>query len=277
MTDRASDPILRIASWNVNSVRKRIDLVARLVKERKPDILCLQECKVADPLFPHEALADLGFEHRAISGQKGYNGVAILSRLPIRWSEPLYWIGSEDRRHIRAEIETKAGPVQVHSLYMPAGGDIPNPERNPKFKAKLAFLAEQQAWWQALGGNERDRVILTGDFNVAPLIEDVWSHEKLRRVVTHTEVERTALTELLATSGLQDAMRVHYGTEQKLYTWWSYRTADWQGANKGRRLDHIWSGRAWTERLVGIEIFRDARGWPEPSDHVPVLADFKLD
>ncbi|MGB0669947.1 MAG: exodeoxyribonuclease III [Rhodospirillales bacterium] len=266
----------RIATWNVNSVRKRLNLMSRLVAQVRPDVLCLQETKVIDALFPSDELKDMGFEHQAMTGQKGYNGVAILSRYPLAESACRTFLDSTDRRHIQADILLPGvPPVTVHSLYIPAGGDRPDPDRNPKFAFKLAFMEDLIGW---LGARSRQsgRDLVLGDFNVAPLVSDVWSHEKLRRVVTHTDGERERLTRLLAESGLTDALRHLKGPEEKIYTWWSYRTPDWQGAMKGRRLDHLWCGAELTPRLRSVEVLAEARGWPEPSDHVPVIADFEL-
>lgn len=268
-----------VATWNVNSVRKRLDQVARLARDTAIDVLCLQETKVVNGLFPVEAMADLGFPHQAIAGMKGYNGVAILSRRPLSHVRVEPWLGRDDCRHVHARVETGVGPVEVHSLYVPAGGDDPDPDANPKFAHKLAFL-------DALGPFLADRaagdlpVVLTGDLNVAPLETDVWSHERLKRVITHTPVERDKLTDLLAAGGAgggwTDALRRFVPPDEKVFTWWSYRAADWRAADKGRRLDHIWVNAALAPALSFAAVHDETRDWPEPSDHAPVRAVFEF-
>lgn len=262
---------LTVVSWNVNSIRVRLDGLARMDAALKPDIVCLQETKVADPQFPLEAVRELGFEHILINGVKGYGGVAILSRQPFTWTGTRDWCGRIDARHAAARID--AGPglgeIEVHSLYVPAGGDIPDPEANPKFAHKLAFLDELRDWSAGLAGTAR-RILLTGDLNVAPLETDVWSHKRLLRVVTHTPIEVEKLNAAREAGKWTDVMREFVPPSERLYTWWSYRARDWQAANRGRRLDHIWTTPALKPHLAGIEVLEMARGWERPSDHVPV-------
>ena len=205
---------LKIASWNVNSVRRRMDGLAALAAENAPDIICLQETKATDDVFPAADISGLGYPHQAIHGIKGYNGVAILSKLPLTEIETVAWCGKADGRHIHAVVEPgRAGfpglpALEVHSLYVPAGGEVPDPERNPKFAHKLRFLGELTNWWSARGPNlggsggsgGRAR-ILAGDFNVAPLTSDVWSHERLKNVITHTEIEILHLDALRRAGG----------------------------------------------------------------------------
>src|SRR5689334_22687615 len=133
---------LRVTTWNVNSIRKRLRGLERLAEGERPDVVCLQETKVTDALFPAMEIHALGYEHRLIHGQKGYNGVAILSRLPIRGSGTRCWQERPDCRHGFAVIDAgkNLGEVEIHSLYIPAGGDLPDPKANPKFAHKLAFL-----------------------------------------------------------------------------------------------------------------------------------------
>lgn len=263
--------MLKIVTWNINSVRKRIDLLGKLVHDLNPDVVCLQETKVTDGLFPALDICAFGLPHQAICGQKGYNGVAILSKHPVSDQQNPKWGGLSHCRHVSALIHpANQEPLRLHSLYVPAGGDKPNPDTNPKFAEKLRFLDDIGADWQK-NAAKRSREILTGDFNIAPLVEDVWSHEKLRRIVTHTDRERALLTALEQKGSWIDAMRYHYPPPKKLFTWWSYRTPDWQGANKGRRLDHIWVSNDLKSAMKAVDILTEARGWPEPSDHVPVM------
>jgi exodeoxyribonuclease-3 len=270
---------LSIASWNVNSVRKRMEGVAALARENAPDVICLQETKATDDVFPADEIAALGYRHQAIHGIKGYNGVAILSKLPLRHVETYTWCERADGRHISAVIAPPKragsfGEIEVHSLYVPAGGELPDPVRNPKFAHKLRFLAEQANWWAARGPKRdahQPARILAGDFNVAPLVADVWSHERLKNVVTHTEIEIRHLDTLQHAGGWVDAVRQLLGDDEQVYTWWSYRAADWAEADRGRRLDHIWVSDDLTDALSGAQVLRHARDWNTPSDHVPVI------
>src|SRR6202140_5478988 len=161
--------MLAITTWNINSVRLRIDLVAKFIKAVRPDVLCLQETKGPDDRFPLKRFKRLGYEHAALNGQKGYHGAAVLSRLPLDSFRAQDYCGKTGCRHVAAVLGERAGlrdPLTLHNFYVPAGGDIPDPAINPKFAHKLAFLDEMRA--QAglrLGAGER--AILVGDLNVA--------------------------------------------------------------------------------------------------------------
>lgn len=260
---------VRICSWNVNSVRARLPLVERLVAERAPDILCLQEIKVETDAFPRAAFRAMGYEHEAIFGQRGHHGVAILSRLALNQSESIDWCSLGDARHISAELP---GGIRLHDFYVPAGGDVPDPDLNPRFAHKLAFLDEMIEWAQRLA----EPTIALGDFNVAPLACDVWNHKALLSVVSHTPVETERLERLRAAHDWYDAVRAVFTAPQPIFTWWSYRARDWRASNRGRRLDHVWLSPDLAPALVGVEIVEEARGWERPSDHVPVLVDLDL-
>lgn len=267
---------LRIATWNINSVRLRVGLVKKLALSASPDIICLQETKTPDEHFPHDALEALGYVHRAACGMKGYNGVAILSRRPLHAAVPREWCERVDCRHIVAEVEVGGGErIELHNVYVPAGGDVPDPKTNPKFAHKLRFLREQTAWWakQAKSGPAR---VLVGDLNVAPFETDVWSHKQLLDVVSHTPVETELLGELLAAHDWIDVARHLVPEPTRMYTWWSYRNRDWKASDRGRRLDHIWVTPALKPALAGLHIMKGARDWRQPSDHVPVVIDLKL-
>ncbi len=261
---------LRIATWNINSVRLRFDLAARLIAEEAPDVLCLQETKCPDDAFPLAGFRKLGYRHAALNGQKGYHGVAILSRKPFLAVQQDDFCEKRDCRHVAATIDGGAGPVTVHNFYVPAGGDEPDPEINPKFAHKLAFLDEMRAWSaaQKAGANQ----ILVGDLNVAPLETDVWSHKQLLKVVSHTPIEVEKFGRAQAGGAWVDVMRREIPEPTRLYTWWSYRAADWRAADRGRRLDHIWASPDLAPSLGGISVLKEVRGWERPSDHVPVLA-----
>ncbi len=261
----------RLATWNINSVRLRLGLIERLVAERRPDVLCLQETKVIDDAFPREALKAMGFVHQHIHGMKSYNGVAILSRIPLEKTGVRHWQDKEDCRHIYAIL--KDG-VELHCVYVPAGGDVPDPAENSKFAHKLGFLDEMTAWWQTRRAEKGKPKILVGDMNIAPLENDVWSHRQLLDVVSHTPIEVEKLGALQSSCDWVDVARRFVPPEEKLYSWWSYRAADWASSDKGRRLDHIWTTPDLAGSLKGYESLREARGWgPKPSDHVPVIAE----
>ena len=268
---------LTVATWNVNSVRKRLDQVARFAHATAIDVLCLQETKVVNDLFPVDALTEAGFPYQAIAGMKGYNGVAILSRRPLTEVRVEPWCGRDDCRHIHAQVETGTGPVEVHSLYVPAGGDDPDAEANPKFAHKLAFLDELAPFLAGRAASDIP-VVLTGDLNIAPLETDVWSHERLKRVITHTPIERDRLKAMMAGDGAgwTDALRRFVPPDEKVFTWWSYRAADWRAADKGRRLDHIWVNGALAPMLSFAAVHDEVRDWTEPSDHAPVRAVFEV-
>ncbi|MBI3707588.1 MAG: endonuclease/exonuclease/phosphatase family protein [Proteobacteria bacterium] len=263
---------MRIATWNINSVRLRLPLIRRLIEAAAPDILCLQETKAEDVHFPTQALAELGFEHQMISGMKGYNGVAILSRRELRSTGTRSWCEKNDSRHVHADID---GGIELHCVYVPAGGDIPDPDANSKFAHKLRFVREQAEWW-ARQPTRAARRLLVGDLNIAPLENDVWSHKQLLDVVSHTPIEVDLLRRMQEAHGWVDAVRYFAPEPQRLYTWWSYRNRDWQASDRGRRLDHIWVTPALVPNLRAVHIFKGARDWPTPSDHVPVVVDLRL-
>jgi exodeoxyribonuclease-3 len=240
-----------------------------LVREVGPDILCLQETKVTKERFPLADLEALGYRHHAIHGQPGYHGVAVLSKAPFADAPPIAWCGRNDCRHLHVRLPCG---LELHNLYVPAGGDVPDREVNPKFAHKLDFLAELTAWFRD-GFDPARRAVLVGDLNIAPLETDVWNHKQLLRVVTHTPVEVEALAELQAANRWVDAVRHHIPPDERLFTWWSYRAADWQAADRGRRLDHVWVTANLVARLSDAAVLRAARGWPRPSDHVPVTVD----
>jgi exodeoxyribonuclease-3 len=269
---------LKVTTWNINSVRLRIDLVARFIKAVRPDVICLQETKCPDDKFPLKRLKRLGYEHVALNGQKGYHGVSILSRLPFESHARENFCGKVDCRHVAATFGERAGlsePITLHNFYVPAGGDLPDPEQNQKFAHKLAFLDEMRAH-PKLRPAAKERAILVGDLNVAPLEHDVWSHKQMLRVVSHTPVECEKLTAACAAGGWVDVMRALTPEPAKLYTWWSYRALDWEAADRGRRLDHIWTSPQLADRVSHIAVEKSARGWQRPSDHVPVTATLEV-
>jgi len=263
-----------VATWNINSVRLRLPIVLDFLARYQPDVLMLQEIKCTNDQFPGNAFTEAGYPYQAVHGQKGYHGVAIVSKFPLTDISSKVFCEIPDSRHVSALLDFGQGPVKFHNFYIPAGGDEPDPEINPKFKHKLGFLSELTDWFRD-PAFERGHLI-AGDFNIAPHENDVWSHKQLLKVVSHTPVETQALTALLEGGhGWVDLVRKHIPYDQKLYSWWSYRSPNWDEANKGRRLDHIWGTRDIAGFTSGAEILRPARGWSDkPSDHVPVIVRF---
>jgi len=264
---------MRIVTWNINSLRLRLPLLARVAAVLAPDVICLQETKVPDEMFPQDASALLGYPHVAYSGMKSYNGMAIFSRIPFTLdSTAPDWCLKNDRRHLAVTLHAPSGPVTVHDFYVPAGGDVPDPDLNVKYAHKLAFVDEAiQHFLQ----NPPARSVLVGDLNIAPQEHDVWSHKQLLGVVSHTPPEVSRMEAWLA-SGFTDAMRHFVPAEEKLYTWWSYRNRDWQVTNRGRRLDHVWVTPDLVPALRNLTILKEARNWLSPSDHVPVMIELAL-
>ena len=263
---------MRITTWNINSLRLRLPLVEQLVAACDPDVLCLQETKVEDARFPASEVRALGFPHVLAHGQRNYNGVAILAKRPLEDLGTRAWCGIDHCRHQIARLD---GGIELHNLYVPSGGDVPDRAQNPKFAHKLDFLAELAADWRGNGTATRP-MIAVGDFNIAPLATDVWSHKQLLDVVSHTPVEVAALEALLASAGLTDAVRAVIPPEERLYSWWSYRARDWAASDRGRRLDHVWVTAPLAGNVRDAHVLREARGWTKPSDHVPVTVDIAV-
>lgn len=262
---------LRLATWNINSIRIRVPLLKRLAEEYAPDVLCLQETKTPDDAFPFEEARALGFPHIAIRGEKGYNGVAILSKRLLGEVESLDILGNGSTRHISARLPNG---TRLHNFYVPAGGDVPDPDSNPKFEEKLRFMTRMWEWSEGVSKDEN--TIIAGDFNIAPYEHDVWSHKQLLAVVSHTPVEVEAMSRLRESAGWIDTAREFVPMEEKLYSWWSYRNRDWRASNRGRRLDHIWITPGLRPLLAAAETVSAARGWDNPSDHVPVIATLNV-
>jgi len=258
---------MRIVTWNINSVRLRIHHLLQLCEEHRPDVICLQETKTTDPHFPLEALKHLGFNHIVHTGEKSYNGVAIISKFEImaHFSLDLF---NKDKRHICAKI----GPYEIHNFYVPAGGDEPDLVANVKYKHKLAYVKLMQEWFTA-NRTKDNAIILAGDLNIAPYEHDVWSSRHLQNIISHTPLERKALLDLKNALGFIDTGRHFVDTGKKLYTWWSYRNKDWKKSNRGRRLDHIWVTKPIIDHLIKTFYLSEARDWEKPSDHIPCFLD----
>jgi exodeoxyribonuclease-3 len=260
---------LKIASWNINSVRARIAIVEQFLRQESPDILCLQETKVVDDDFPQAMFRSLGYEHILLCGQRMHHGVAILSRLPVTEEARHDWQANGEARHLGARLECG---IRIENVYVPAGGDVPDREVNHKFGQKLDFVERMTRWSETC----RAPTIMVGDFNIAPLPCDVWSHKQLLTVVSHTPVEVEALTQLQQSNDWVDLGRHFHPAPGRLHTWWSYRSPDWTRNDRGRRLDHMWATKDVAALAVEHHVHEPCRGWEKPSDHVPLVTEFRI-
>jgi len=255
-----------IATWNVNSIKSRIDLAVRWLEEARPDVVCLQELKCVDDAFPREAIEALGY-NVAVHGQKTYNGVAILSRFPI---EDLT-VGlpgddaDEQARFVEAVVSTGEGVVRVGGLYLPNG----NPAPGPKYDYKLAWMERLIA--HALGRLLLEEpYILAGDYNVIPAPGDVKRPEAWTQDALFLPQTRSAWRRLLAL-GFAEALRAT-DDAPGLYTFWDYQAGAWQ-KNDGIRIDHLLLSPQAADRLLAVRIDKHVRSWERPSDHVPVVVE----
>ena len=260
---------IKIASWNINSVRARIDSVERLLKEERPDVLCLQETKAENGVFPADFFRRHGFRHQQLNGQRMYHGVAILSRFELGEPGSHDWQDTGEARHVGARLPCG---IRLENVYVPAGGDIPDRTLNPKFGQKLDFVERMTRWSEKL----REPTLIMGDFNIAPLECDVWSHKALLDVVSHTPVEVAALGRLQQAHGWVDVGRTFVPAPGRCFTWWSYRSKDWTANDRGRRLDHIWASPQLKGHVVAHRVLEPCRGWQRPSDHVPLICEIDV-
>lgn len=266
---------LRLVTWNVNSVRLRAEQVARFAAESQADVICMQEIKCREGEFPRQAFEDAGLPHLRIAGQKGWHGVAIASRLPLSDTQAL----TECREgHARCVAARVAG-IDVHNFYIPAGGDIPDRELNPKFDHKLDFY--ERLTTAMAKRDPKAPLVLTGDLNVAPGEFDVWNHRHMSKIVSHTPIEIAAMEGLRTAGQFTDLVREAIPDPEKLFSWWSYRAADFRASNRGLRLDHIWitpglRDAALQAGKAQARVHDNVREWERPSDHAPVSADFTV-
>ncbi|MEE4350466.1 MAG: exodeoxyribonuclease III [Pacificimonas sp.] len=261
--------MLKIVSWNINSVRARLPIVEQLVRDEDPDIICLQETKVRDSQFPHEPFETMGYTTRILHGQPMHHGVAILSKVPLTEERRHDWQDNGEARHIGVRLP---GGELLENVYIPAGGDVPDREENPKFGQKLDFYERMTRWSEALD----TPTIMMGDFNVAPLECDVWSHKQLLGVVSHTPIEVETMGRLQAAHDWVDVGREFIAAPERLYTWWSYRAKDYRKSDRGRRLDHVWVSPALKSAVTGHRVLEDARSWEKPSDHIPLITELEV-
>ena len=258
---------MRIASWNINSVRLRLAQVLYFIQDQNIDIICLQETKAPDEFFPRQEFLNIGYKYLNYRGEKSYNGVAILSKIKLIDNSYVNWCNKGDKRHI--SVKLKNG-VELHNFYVPAGGDEPDVLINPKFEHKISFLNEMMSF---VSKDIKTNKILVGDLNIAPLENDVWSHKQLLNVVSHTPLETDTLLKIISKGELIDVMRELVPSDEKLYTWWSYRNRNWEISNRGRRLDHFWVSKNLFPQVKSGVIHKNTRSWERPSDHVPIVVD----
>jgi exodeoxyribonuclease-3 len=261
---------MRIATWNVNSVRTRLEQVLAWLGQEQPDVLCLQETKVVDELFPRNAFESLGYQ-LAISGQKAYNGVAILSRLPLEdvsigfeallVDDPEAVELSGQKRVISALVEG----IRVLNLYVPNGNSL----NSEKYEYKLAWLASLHRYLerQQLQG---DPLCMLGDFNIGPEARDLHDPDRLTGKIMASQAEREALAELLG-DRLQDAFRL-FEPDAGHWSWWDYRSGGWE-VDRGWRIDHIYLSEELVACATGCVIHKATRGQTQPSDHAPVVVN----
>jgi len=260
---------MRIATWNINSVRLRTNHLKKFIEEKKIDVLCLQETKTEDLFFPSNFFSKIGMIHQYFRGEKSYNGVAIVSKIKFHENGFINFCNKNDCRH----ISVKLGEIELHNLYVPAGGDEPDITINPKFAHKIDFLKEMKSYFK---GDKKTQKILVGDLNIAPLENDVWSHKQLLNVVSHTPIETESLLDIVSSGDWVDVMRIITPHDEKLYSWWSYRNRNWEISNKGRRLDHVWVSKKIFPKVKSGVIYNETRSWERPSDHVPIVLDIDI-
>jgi exodeoxyribonuclease III len=261
---------MRIATWNVNSIKQRIDNAVSWLAERQPDIVCLQETKCVDEAFPRGAVEALGY-NVAVHGQKTFNGVAILSKHPFdEVTRGLPGDHSDDHaRFMEAVISTKDGSLRVATIYLPNG----NPPNTDKYSYKLKWMNRLVDYTKERLALE-EPLVLAGDYNVIPAAADVrnpsaWTTDALFLPATRERFR--ALCHL----GLTDAVRAS-SEEPGLYTFWDYQAGAWQ-KNNGIRIDHVLLSPQAADRLIGATIDRHVRAWEKPSDHVPVVIDLAIE
>ena len=257
--------MIKIATWNVNSIRARKERMLAWLDDRQPDVACLQETKVTDDAFPEQVIRDLGYEV-VFHGQGGYNGVAILSRLPLEHPARGLDDGDDDAQ-ARLVAATVKG-VRVISVYVP-NGRAPGTD---KYDYKLAWLSRLRRYLEARFDPD-DPVVVAGDFNVAPDDRDVYDPAKWEGKILCSEPERRGLSDV-SDWGLVDSFRLHQ-EGGGYYSWWDYRMLSFP-KNRGLRIDHVYVTRPLARACTGAYIDREARKGKGPSDHAPVFAELDL-
>ena len=259
---------MRIATWNVNGIRPRLDHIRRFLSEWHVDVLCMQEIKIADDIFPHDSFETMGYSYRANVGQKAYHGVAIISKMPFDNSFREIFAARDDKRHVAVAF----GSFELHCFYIPSGGHKPDRAINEKFDHKLRFYEEAKCWFESKR-KSTDKLLLVGDFNVAPKERDVWNHKKLIRSVGHTPQEVEHFTRFQKSLNFEDLPRRGLSDSENLYTWWGYRYPQSVEKDYGWRLDHAWASPALAGSVKNCYVVKDTRLWDKPSDHIPVIIE----
>jgi len=261
---------MRIATWNVNSINQRIDNLVAWLKARAPDVVCLQEIKCQEAGFPREPLEALGY-NLAILGQKTFNGVAILSKLPLEdVSTGLPGDDSDEQaRFLTATVSAGAGAIKVACLYLPNG----NPTNTEKYPYKLKWMDRLFDYAREQLRNE-EPLVLAGDYNVIPTAADVHNPELWLTDALFLPQTRAKFREL-ANLGMTDALRA-VSDNHGLYTFWDYQAGAWQ-KNNGIRIDHLMLSPQAADRLTAAGIDKHVRAWERPSDHVPVWIDLDFE
>jgi exodeoxyribonuclease III len=260
---------VRIATWNINGVKARIETLCTWLKDAAPDLVCLQEIKSVDEAFPREPIEALGY-NVAVHGQKGFNGVAILSKLPLEETASGLPGDPEDAhaRFIAATVSAPSGVVKVASLYLPNG----NPIGTEKFAYKLAWMARLEAWARASLAEEVP-LVMAGDYNVIPEPIDAKRPELWTGDALYQPESRAAYRRLVGL-GLTDAVRTCC-PEAGVYTFWDYQAGAWQ-KNDGIRIDHLLLSPQAADRLTSAGVDRTPRGWEKPSDHTPAWVELEV-
>jgi len=257
---------VKIATWNINGIKSRLDYVLKWCVANRPDVLCLQETKCVDEKFPHQRLRALGYDHIAFHGERSYNGVAIISKYALTSVQ-------KDLPGDRSDVQTRfiaatVGGVHIVNAYVPHGTKL----ATDKFKYKLDWLSRLRKYFDKKY-DLNDNVILCGDLNVAPHELDVWSVPAWKEKIHFTKPERDAIQDLKKW-GFVDVFR-QINDDAREFSWWSHFRHDLE-KDRGLRIDHIWASPPLGERCTDCWIDKDPRGWEHPSDHAPVVAEFKL-
>jgi len=255
---------VRLASWNVNSIRAREERLLTWLAAQEPDVLCLQELKVAGEAFPYDALRSAGY-HAAVHGQKTYNGVAILSRVPPE--DVTRGLGDGGEEAQSRLISARILGVRVLSAYFPNGGEV----GSDKWGYKLEWMKRLLGYLDRCDAKER--LALCGDFNVAPEERDVHDPKAWQNTVLFHPEARAAL-EAIRAWGLVDTFRLHH-PETGRFSWWDYRMLAFP-RNNGLRIDHIFTSEPLAKSCIAASIDREQRKGKQPSDHAPVLAEFQF-
>lgn len=258
---------MKIATWNINGISSRLDHVLKWSQVARPDVLCLQETKIVDLRFPAARFRMAGYEHVEMFGERSYNGVAVVSRLPLEDVKKGF---PRDRADApRRLIAATAGDVSIYNVYVPHGTKL----GSDKFAFKLDWFARLRKHFDKHHSTS-DLVLLCGDLNVAPHESDVWDPRYWQHRMHFTKQERDAI-QYLKKWGFVDVFR-QMNDEPGEYTWWdTFRESSFT-KNRGLRIDHIWASPALAERCVDCWIDRTPRGWEKPSDHAPMIAEFSL-